>query len=169
MRTEYKTPDEMEHVLALLTPPNRLVARVMLATGLRVSDVLALRKENVAEEMEIVEKKTGKKRVVRIPPDLVKQLRGIGKRGWCFPGRLDSRKHRTRDAVYKDFRRAAKMLRYGRVRPHSCRKVFAVEYFREHGLEATQEVLNHDNPETTLLYALADIISSGKHRNKQKF
>lgn len=168
MKTEYKPPAEMEHVLALLTPPNRLVARVMLETGLRISDVLELRRENIAEQMVVKEKKTGKLRPVTLTPELVKQLRGSGGRGWCFPGRSNSRKHRTRQAVWQDFKRAAKMLRFGRVRPHSCRKTFAVEYFREHGLAETQKILNHDEQAVTLLYALADVLANDKHRNKPK-
>ena len=45
-KSHYQTPEMMEHVLALLMPENRLVARVMLITGLRISDVLKFRKEN---------------------------------------------------------------------------------------------------------------------------
>lgn len=168
MQSAWHSPEEMEHVLALLTPPNRLVARVMLTTGLRVSDVLALRKENVALSMTIVEQKTKKERTVFLTPELVKQLKGNGKRGWCFPGWRDSRKHRTRQAVWADLKRAAKCLRYERVSPHTCRKTFAVEYYKANGLEATQDVLNHDNPAVTLLYALSDVILQDKHRNKQK-
>ena len=43
MTTEYLVWREMEHVLAALTPANRLVCRVCVATGLRVGDVVALR------------------------------------------------------------------------------------------------------------------------------
>lgn len=45
MTTEYLLNEQMEHVLAALTPYNRLVMRVCLHTGLRVGDVLALRTE----------------------------------------------------------------------------------------------------------------------------
>ena len=42
MTTEYLLRREMEHIFAALMPENRLVCRVCVATGLRVSDVLAL-------------------------------------------------------------------------------------------------------------------------------
>ena len=40
----------MEQVLGVLTPPNRLVMRVMLRTGLRVGDVLALKTEKIGRQ-----------------------------------------------------------------------------------------------------------------------
>lgn len=167
-KSHYQPPETMEHVLALLTPPNRLVARVMLKTGLRISDVLKFRKETVARVMRIREQKTDKPRTVRLPEKLVEELRGDGVPGWCFPGWRDPEKHRTRQAVWADFRRAAKMLRLAQVSPHSCRKTFSVDYFHKNGLEKTQSILNHDNTEVTLLYALADVITKDLHRNKQR-
>lgn len=167
-KSHYQTPETMEHVLALLTPPNRLIARVMLRTGLRISDVLKFRKENVSRVMRIRELKTDKPRTVRLPQKLVEELRGDGNPGWCFPGWRDPERHRTRQAVWSDFCRAAKMLRLAQVSPHSCRKTFSVDYFRKNGLEKTQKLLNHENPEVTLLYALSDVLTKDLHRNKQK-
>ena len=48
MKTEYLLHREVEQVLQLLTPENRLVMRVCLHTGLRISDVLALRPHDQA-------------------------------------------------------------------------------------------------------------------------
>ena len=46
-------------------------------TGLRISDILALRWEQIlsAEEFTIIEKKTGKKRVLRLNPQLQQHIR----------------------------------------------------------------------------------------------
>ena len=43
MTTEYLLHREVEHVLAALTPVNRVIMRVCMHTGLRIGDVLALR------------------------------------------------------------------------------------------------------------------------------
>lgn len=43
MKTDYLLHREVEHVLAALTPVNRVIMRVCMHTGLRVGDVLALR------------------------------------------------------------------------------------------------------------------------------
>ena len=49
----------MEQVLGVLTPPNRLVMRVMLRTGLRVGDVLALKTEKLGGNFGLRNKKQG--------------------------------------------------------------------------------------------------------------
>ena len=45
-------------------------------TGLRISDILALRWKQIlnSEEFEIIEKKTGKKRIIRLNPQLQKHI-----------------------------------------------------------------------------------------------
>ena len=40
--------------------------------------------------------------------------------------------------------------------PHSLRKVFAVELYREKGFKAVQEALQHTNTATTEIYSFAD-------------
>ena len=68
MRSSYVEPTPMGLVLAALQPANRLVFEVMLATGLRVGDVLGLRTEQIERQRFTVrESKTGKTRRVYIP------------------------------------------------------------------------------------------------------
>ena len=55
MRTAALIDKELDHVLAALTPSNALVAQVSLHTGLRVSDVLALRTDQLAPRFYITE------------------------------------------------------------------------------------------------------------------
>lgn len=150
----------MSHVLALLTPQNQLVCETLLATGLRLGDVLEFRKEKVKRRFTVIERKTGKKRTVYLNARLLTKLKGDGRNGWCFPNARNPERHRTRSAVWRDVNRAAKALRYKGVSPHSARKCFAVEHYRKNGgdLAKTQAVLNHDRSVTTLLYALADKI-----------
>lgn len=169
MRSAYIKPDSMSAVLAMLTPENRLVCEVMLKTGLRVGDVLLLRCENVKERMSVKERKTGKSKRVYLGADLARRLKCGRSVGWCFPNAWDDAKHRTRQAVWKDIKRASRLLRYKEnVTPHTCRKVYAVEYYEKHGLDATSRALNHDRAEVTMLYALADVITADKHRQRRK-
>lgn len=100
----------MEQVLGVLTPPNRLVMRVMLRTGLRVGDVLALKTEKIGRQFWITEQKTGKRRRVNLPADLLEDLRRQAGNTWVFPHRVDSDRHRTRQAVWCDVKRAAHCL-----------------------------------------------------------
>lgn len=175
MRSSYIEPGPLGLVLAALTPENRLVMEVMLATGLRVGDVLALRTDQVKRQrFTVKEQKTGKTRRVYISTAL--QLRILGQAGrlWAFEGRTDWRKHRTRQAVYKDVKRAARMFQRGgtlearkQVSPHSARKVYAVEKYHSTGsLAKTGAALNHDpgHMAVTMLYALSDSLSPDELR-----
>ncbi|WP_366086136.1 tyrosine-type recombinase/integrase [uncultured Flavonifractor sp.] len=110
MRTGYLLEREVGHVLAALTPSNRLVCRVCLHTGLRVGDVLALRTQQLAPHFWVVERKTGKRRQVGLPAGLLRDIKAQAGEVWAFPGRNPA-KPRTRQAVWADVKRAAKAFR----------------------------------------------------------
>lgn len=149
----------MEHVLALLTPSNALVMRVILHTGMRVSDVLALKPEQLRPSGWYTESKTGKRRRYGLPGPLLQQLRLQSGEHWVFPGR-DPRQHRTRQAVWADVKRAQKAFRLREnLGTHSARKIYAVDLLARYGdLERVRRALNHDRATTTAIYAMADVL-----------
>lgn len=155
--TEYLLNREVEHVLAALTPVNRLVMRCCLHTGLRVSDVLSFKTEQLKRRFWITESKTGKKKMVGLPAPLLRQLKDIAGDIYVFESRLDPRKHRTRQAVWKDVKRAADAFRLNQnVAPHSFRKVYAVRLMERYGdIKKVQRALNHGSETTTMIYAMA--------------
>lgn len=159
----YIDGEAMRCVLAALTPANRTICRVMLHTGLRVGDVVALRAEQIAGRMLVREAKTGKRRRVSLPRWLVDEIRAGAGEDWAFPGRRPGQ-HRTRQAVWADMRRAAKAFRFrGTVSPHTARKVYAVSLMRKYGdIARVQRILGHDNPAVTMLYALADALPNNR-------
>ena len=169
MKTSYLLEREVGHVLAALTPSNRLVCPVCLHTGLRVGDVLELRSQQLAPHFWVTERKTKKRKQVGLPAALLAQLRDQAGETWVFPGRNPSR-HRTRQAVWADVKRAAKAFRLPQnVGPHSFRKVYAVDLLRKYGdLDRVQRALNHGSVETTLIYAMADRLVSAKYRTKTR-
>ena len=169
MRTEYLLKREMEHVLAALTPSNRIVCRVCLHTGLRVGDVLELRTEQLKRQFWVVEAKTGKKRRVNLTQELLDEVRAQAGTVWAFPGRKPG-KHRTRQAVWADVKRAAKAFRLRQnVAPHSFRKCYAVELMRQHGdIKRVQRALNHSDQATTMVYILAAELLAAKQRKRKK-
>lgn len=92
-RSSYVEPTALGLVLAALQPTNRLVFEVMLATGLRVGDVLKLTTEQVKRQRFTVrESKTGKTRRVYLPAKLQLQLLAQAGRLYAFEGRTDWRK-----------------------------------------------------------------------------
>lgn len=166
MTTEYLVWREMEHVFAALTPANRLVCRVCVSTGLRLGDVVALRSDELAPQFWITEQKTGKRRRVNLTNELLDQLRAQAGAVWVFPSPKDPSKHRTRQAVWWDVKRAAKAFRLPQnVAPHSLRKVYAVELLSrcKGNVGRVQRALNHSDAATTYIYAMAYEIYRAKY------
>lgn len=161
----------MEHVLAALTPANRLVCRVCVATGLRVGDVVALRTDQLAQQFWITEQKTGKRRRVNLTDRLLQMLKAQAGETWVFPSPKDPAKHRSRQAVWWDVKRAAKAFRLPQnVAPHSLRKVFAVDLLRRSGgnVSRVQRALNHSDAATTYIYAMAWELYQAKYGKSNK-
>lgn len=168
MRTEYLIDREVERVLDLLTYENRLVMRTLLHTGLRISDVLQLRPEQLKPNFWVTEQKTGKRKQVGLPEPLLSDLCASAGRTWVFAG-ADPAKHRTRQAVWKDVKRAAAALRLtANAAPHSARKVYAVKLLEKYGdIERVRRALNHGGIEVTLIYAMADKQLTAKGRRRR--
>lgn len=168
MRTEYLLQQEVDLVLSALTDTNRLVMRTALHTGLRVGDVLALTPDRLKPHFWVTEQKTGKKRQVGLPEPLLSDLKNHAGEWWVFPGR-NPRKHHTRQAVWKDVKRAAEAFRLPQnIGPHSARKVYAVELLHKYGdIERVRRALNHSSETVTLIYALADRQLAAKYRRRR--
>lgn len=160
MRTDAIKTADMSTLFRLLMPSNALVVETALQTGLRVSDVLSLRSDKLRQRMTVREQKTGKSRRVYISADLLRRLQRQAGSVYVFPNVLDPFRHRCRQTVWKDMKRAAKALRVDYIlAPHSCRKSFAVDLYRRKGFAAVQKALQHDNPATTMLYLASAVMS----------
>lgn len=168
MRTDYLLRKEVDEVLMLLTEQNRLVMRTCLATGLRVGDVLQLRPEQIKRNVWITEQKTKKRRQIGFSEPLVSDLRDHAGTKWVFPGR-NPEKHLTRQAVWKDVKRASAACRLCQnIAPHSMRKVYAVELMEKYGdIERVRRALNHDDIQVTMIYAMADKQLEAKYRRRR--
>lgn len=167
MRSGFMEINEFEHVLAALTPPNRLACEVSACTGLRIGDALNLRTGKLGERMTVRELKTGKTRRIRLPSELLDRLVAQAGKIYVFEGRENYRKPRTRQAVYKDLERAARLFRVRgtHISPHSARKIYAVtEYRRTGSLQRVKELLNHSDEAVTMLYAMADEMTERRRK-----
>ena len=186
MKTDYICLDRMKDILSALMPDNRDALLISMFTGLRISDVLRLRWEKCSSLrpgmlLSLTAMKTGKSVNVMISPPVFEVLkrRGAGRyqTGWVFPGRTrgttsadcgpGSSMPRTRQAVWKDLKRCARLYRCDghklreNVGPHSCRKLFAVSLYREtKSLEVVRRALGHSDVAVTMVYALADQLTS---------
>jgi integrase len=139
---------------------------VALETGLRVGDVVKLRRANLKEDvLHYRAQKTRKSGVAKISAELRKKLRGRGK--WLFPSPYKAGEHITRQCVWARIKASAKRAGVDPkgISPHSLRKVFAVELYRERGFKAVQEALQHNNSATTEIYSFSDW-STGKNASE---
>lgn len=149
-RTRAITADELRRLLRRLDDPARLAVRIAADTGLRISDILAIRPGDLAEKMTVTERKTGKKRVVRLRPATLKAAKAYSR----YSGKylID----RDRSTIYRQVRAAAEDLGLSHISMHSIRKYYAHRYYAAHGLARTQRELQHGYLSTTLLY-VADL------------
>lgn len=53
--------------------------------------------------------------------------------------------------------------------PHSARKTYAVEIFKDKGIDATQRELQHDRVSTTMLYAFSNILTKNEEIGQNTF
>lgn len=176
MRAEWAPKQTLELLLTAMMPANRLAIRASMATGLRIGDILAFKTAQVRQQRwTLKEQKTGKVKRVYLPTKLCEDILAQAGRIWAFEGRTDAKKHRTRDAVYKDLRRVATLYRVDgkklaeHISPHSARKVYAVEAYQRSGsLKKVQQLLNHEDEAVTMLYALADVLTAREHGGKME-
>lgn len=170
MRTDYLNPQLYNRLYACMTYENVLALRVALETGLRIDDVLSLRADQIRRRtISGVAHKTDKEYRKAVSADLAKRLAALtpNKGGFIFPHRLDPLRHRTRQAVWENMKKAARRLGVElNAAPHSARKTYAVEMFRDKGLEQTQRELQHDRISTTMLYAFSDMLCNSQHQTQ---
>lgn len=139
---------------------NPRVAAVLVAEanlGMRVGDILRLRLSDIVREsgryrLNIVEEKTGKKRVFTVPDGFYAFLtdyasrNGIGKTDRLFPI--------TERAVQKHLKAVCDYLGFDNVSTHSFRKWYATDIYNAtgHDIILVQHLLQHSSPNTTRRY-----------------
>lgn len=153
-----------------MTYENVLALRVSLETGLRIGDVLSLRASQIERRtIRGIAEKTDKPYKKTISADLAKRLAALtpNKGGYIFPHRLDPMRHRTRQAVWDNMKKAAVLMGVKlNAAPHSARKTYSVEMFKDKGLERTQKELQHDKMSTTMIYAFSDMLCGAEHKTQ---
>lgn len=166
-----KDPDKLREIregLAALTDWHGermfLLFEIGINTGLRISDMIRLRKKHVCGEwIETVEQKTGK--VTRIPLNVqMRQIiqdrcRDMDPDDLLFPSRMmigdGSVQHpMTRRNAYNDIRRIAEMYGLGdHIGCHTLRKTFGYWHYKKNkDLELLRQWFNHTSQAVTLRY-----------------
>lgn len=168
LRSTWIDTPTMRLILGAMMPENCLALEVSEATGLRISDVLSIKTDSVRQSARptVQDSKTGKRHRIYIPVKLRARMLAQAGRVYVWPSRTKPlEQHRSRQAVYKDMRKAiAVFRRNGRIEadshpsPHSARKRAAVRAYHHGGLDEAARLLMHDRDDAvvTMLYALSD-------------
>ena len=152
---------EADKVREYLSETDRLIFDLSIETGLRIGDILKLRKCQIKKKMQIMESKTCKIRNVSITDDLYERLPKGDE--WCmhyvFRSPKTHLKHLSRSTYHRHLKIA---LRASCVEielsAHSARKLYAMNVFRATGdIFAVQKALNHKYVTTTCDYLDIDI------------
>lgn len=163
MVTDYIDDKSLDNVYSALMPQNRLILKICESTGLRISDVLRM-PSGIAQRGHIRELKTGKSRYYYIPKELYEQVISQSGKFYLFQNARDETKHKTRQSVWYDIKRAQRLFRMPEnVGTHSMRKRYAVAQYNKHGdISKIKKALNHESEYVTILYAMADELTKRK-------
>lgn len=127
-------------------------------------------KDLFRERFTVKESKTGKSKRIRLPKELRAELLSYAGSIYVFQGRNDPKKHRTRQAVYKDLKRAQGLLRVKnrQISPHTARKIYAVNALGRYGsMKKVQQLLNHSDEAVTAIYAMADELTERRLKGRK--
>jgi integrase/recombinase XerD len=155
------SPDEIDKLIEACTrwkTPHALVIRLMIDTGLRVSEACRISTSNIEYEggtmVVVVTRKGGKRQRIPVPDDIAEDINAMRgtRRGPIFVG--------ARRAVLTG-KRIAEALEVianaagiaGKVHPHMLRHAAATQLLNEGvHLREVQDLLGHSDPKTTYRY-----------------
>lgn len=165
---------DSKEILRLLEQPSKVskiglrnlaIMKIMINCGLRVSEVIELRRINInllTGKLAVIEGKGGRDRNLKIPikllPLLIKWVRVGPQKDFFFSslaGRKLSRKYLFQ--MIKQYSKKAGILK--KISPHSLRHFFATEFYRQtKDIETLRKILGHASIITTTIYiTLANI------------
>ena len=146
---------------AAVRPRDKLIIDLFYATGMRISELAALKVEDVDFESGWVRVfgKGSKERFVPLGKPALRLLEGYIRSQKLNPGSFvfstgKRRGRMTRQGIWKIVKRCARAAGIGdKVKPHTLRHTFAT-HLLENGadLRSIQELLGHSNIDTTQIY-----------------
>jgi integrase len=146
-------------LLTTLTASNPMMGALFLlgvVSGLRIGDLLAIQKHQLAARMSVVEKKTGKTKVIKLQPKQLEYLREyaltVTQGNLLFPT--------SRSTVYRWFRSTASDLGINAlIGTHTMRKTHLWNVFikAKGNIDTVRRAANHKYHSTTIDYLKAGI------------
>lgn len=129
-----------------------------ISVGLRISDLLKLKKEDMFKQhIYIREKKTQKAKQFKIPGHIKKYVQPyaatLNDGDYLFKSRRGRNKPISRVTAYRILNDAAKQVHLQNIGTHTLRKTFGYHFYKNTKDIATLQILfNHSTPEITKIY-----------------
>lgn len=148
----------MKRYLLQRSKRNYILFIIGINTGLRISDILQLKKEDLLQtHLKLREKKTRKEKRIRIPPAIRKELIEYAKTlqdgEYVFRSRQGGNRPIDRSTAYRILREAAEYVSLDEVGTHTLRKTFGYHFYQQtKDVAMLQELFNHSSPHITLKY-----------------
>jgi site-specific recombinase XerD len=168
MKTNKILDEELDFFLKYLPMKHALIFKLGISTGLRISDIVSLKKNLLfIEKPTIIEKKTKKSKRIYIKKQLREELlwyaETFSQNEYIFYSPNSKKGHISRQAVHKMFKKWSKTLKLsGNIAPHSMRKNYASKFLSKgKSFKYIQGKLNHENTTETLIYLLDELMKRG--------
>lgn len=151
---------------------NYMLFIVGINIGLRVSDILTLKKKDITgTHVALREKKTKKQKWVKINPFLKRELYAYTKdmdlNDYLFPSRNGMNQPISRTTAYRILRQAADHVRLKNIGTHTMRKTFGYHFYNKtKDVAILQEIFNHSDPNITKRYIGINQDTMDKAMNK---
>lgn len=149
---------EMKLYLKSKSTRNYILFILGISTGLRISDILKLKKEDLLSTHVILrETKTRKQKRIRIPPSIRKEILEYAKElidgDYVIQSRQGANKAIDRSTAYRILREAAEHVHLKEIGTHTLRKTFGYHFYKQtKDVAMLQEMFNHSSPQITLRY-----------------
>ncbi|MBG9586906.1 tyrosine-type recombinase/integrase [Cytobacillus firmus] len=150
--------EAMKRYLLGKSKRNYMLFVIGINTGLRISDILQLKKEDLFKtHLKLREKKTKKEKRIRIPPSIRKELieyaKDLQDGEYAFRSRQGGNSPIDRSTAYRILREAADYISLEEVGTHTLRKTFGYHFYHlTKDVAMLQEIFNHSSPHITLKY-----------------
>ncbi|AJO22872.1 site-specific integrase [Weizmannia coagulans] len=150
--------EKMKNYLKSKSERNYILFMLGISVGLRISDILKLKKEDILRShIDIKETKTKKNKRVKIPGYIKKEIipyaKTLADGDYLIKSRQGANRPIDRSTAYRILRDAAKHVGLTDIGTHTLRKTFGYHFYMQtKNVALLQELLNHSRPDITLRY-----------------
>lgn len=170
MRVDILNKEQSEQILRYLDLPHSLIWEIGISTGLRISDILTLKANDIIKQYAYIrEKKTGKKRRIYVRKSIRLKAMHFIEINHIKP--YEKVFLISRQAVWKAFKRASRKAGIAtNVGTHSMRKTYSSAYLTKgYTVADLQNRLNHSMVGDTIGYITSNAtLGLDEHGERKK-